>query len=271
MLSSSNFDNIVVQVARENLGRMLAKQDLLNQKYVEMLKNKRTIIAPVPKTSIPIAEGYMNEIAERGLHVRQQNFLIPLSADRTFINDYACASKAESISEKFAMRKEIVGDLYVILIDDSIVRGNTSKELISYIRGFGGAAEIHMRSASPPIISFCHTGINMKTLQELIAARILMKLNLDNRENKEYNLTSELLFNEIGKEIGADSLVYQTIDGLIKAVSDAYIGNKKIHSEKSFCTSCFTGKYMEKSAQEEYYKQHSKLEETLLNAAQNNK
>ncbi len=270
MLSGSNFDNIVIQVARENLGSELAKQDLSNQKYVELLKNENTVITPVPKTSIPIAEGYANECVKSGLQVWPKNFLIP-SEDRTFINDYTGVSKAESIQEKFTMRKGIVQGLYVVLVDDSIVRGNTSKELIHYVRDFGEAAEVHMRSACPPIISFCHTGINMKTLLELIAARSMMKLNLDNRENKEYNLTRELLFDEIREEIGADSLEYQTLDGMIRAVSSAYIGNEKFPSAENFCTSCFTGKYLEKSAQEEYDKQHSELEKTMLKVAQNNK
>jgi len=101
----------------------------------------------------------------------------------------------------------------VVLVDDSIVRGTTSRKIVRLVRD-AGATEVHMRISCPPTISPCYYGIDTPTREELIAAQHPVE--------------------EIRKFLGADSLGYLSLDGLRKAVSD---------TEGKFCTSCFTGNY----------------------------
>jgi amidophosphoribosyltransferase len=101
---------------------------------------------------------------------------------------------------------------WVILIDDSIVRGTTSRRLVSKMRQ-AGAKEVHFGVVSPPIIEPCYFGIDTPVSEELIAN----------------NMSVE----DIRKEIGADSLSYLSLDGLLKALK----------KEKGFCLGCLTGQY----------------------------
>lgn len=101
----------------------------------------------------------------------------------------------------------------VIIVDDSIVRGTTLKKLVYMLRN-AGAKEVHVRVGSPPIVAPCYYGVDMKTRDQLIA---------------NHNTT-----NEICKIIGADSLSYISLEGLIKA-----IGIK----ESNLCLACVNGKY----------------------------
>jgi amidophosphoribosyltransferase len=102
----------------------------------------------------------------------------------------------------------------VIVIDDSLVRGTTSKQRVSAIRK-AGAKEIHMLISSPPITDPCHFGIDTPHRDKLIAAQKSVE--------------------EIRKHIGADSLGYLSIEGMLSAV--------KTHLPEHFCTGCFTGNY----------------------------
>jgi len=112
---------------------------------------------------------------------------------------------------KLSPLKSIVYDKRVVLIDDSIVRGTTSKKIIKLLRD-AGAKEIHMRIASPPITNPCFYGVDTSTYEELIAASHSVS------ELKDY--------------IGADSLAFLSIEGLYQATQ-----------KRKLCLSCFTGKY----------------------------
>jgi amidophosphoribosyltransferase len=101
----------------------------------------------------------------------------------------------------------------VVLVDDSIVRGTTSRKIVRMVRE-AGAREVHMRISCPPTISPCYYGVDTPTREELIAS----------------SSTPE----EICKYIGADSLGYVSLGGLKRAVDDA---------KNSYCTSCYTGVY----------------------------
>jgi amidophosphoribosyltransferase len=122
--------------------------------------------------------------------------------------------RQESVRIKLSPIKEELFDKKVMLVDDSIVRGNTSKEIIQLVRD-AGAREVHLAISSPPLRYPCYYGIDMQTRGEFIA-----------RENSE---------EEIREIIGADSLIYQSVEGLINAVS----GREK----RDFCTACFTADY----------------------------
>jgi amidophosphoribosyltransferase len=114
---------------------------------------------------------------------------------------------------KYNPVRGVIKDKSVVVVDDSIVRGTTSRKIVSILRA-AGAKKIHLRVSSPPIISPCFYGIDIPTLSELIA----------------YNYTVK----EIRRRIGADSLAYLSIDGMVSV-------SKRPKTE--FCTACFTGKY----------------------------
>jgi amidophosphoribosyltransferase len=101
----------------------------------------------------------------------------------------------------------------IVLVDDSIVRGTTSRKIVRMVRD-AGAAEVHMRISCPPTISPCHYGVDTPTKNELIAARHSIE--------------------EIRQFIGADSLGYLSLEGLRAAVGE---------TDNKFCTSCYTGIY----------------------------
>jgi len=106
--------------------------------------------------------------------------------------------------------KEVIEGKIVVLVDDSIVRGTTMKEIVRLVKD-AGAREVHVRITSPPVKAPCFYGVDMPTFKELIAN----------------NKTVE----ETGKYLGSDSLAYLSLDGLKKAVG------------VPICSSCLTGKY----------------------------
>ena len=116
-----------------------------------------------------------------------------------------------------ANRAEIEGRR-VVLVDDSIVRGTTSKKIVQMVRD-AGAVEVHLRIASPPTAHPCFYGIDTPSREELLAA------NLD--------------IQTMTQQIGADSLAFISIDGLYQAVG----GAKRNSGEPKFCDACFTGEY----------------------------
>jgi amidophosphoribosyltransferase len=117
------------------------------------------------------------------------------------------------VKTKFNAMRGVVEDKRLLVVDDSIVRSTTVTRIVKMLRK-AGAKEIHMRVASPPIKSTCHFGVDMATLGELIA----------------YNKTVD----EIRDYIGADSLAYLSVEGLLQAVRAP---------DKTYCNGCLTGKY----------------------------
>jgi amidophosphoribosyltransferase len=121
----------------------------------------------------------------------------------------------------------------VVLVEDSIVRGNTSKPLVDYIRKKGKALEVHVRVSCTPIRAPCFYGIDMSTLTEMIAVQHMDKKQLEERGDADIN---EKTIEGIRKEIKADTLQYQTLDGLVKALDFE-------DGKKSLCLACVTGEY----------------------------
>ena len=109
--------------------------------------------------------------------------------------------------------RETIEDRRLVVVDDSIVRGNTSRQLVAMLRA-AGAAEVHLRITSPPIAHPCYYGIDFSTRAELIGA--------------------DLAVDEIRDFVGADSLHYLTLAGLIATTPS---------SREGLCTACFTGDY----------------------------
>ena len=197
----SVIDGIGVYEARLHLGKKLGEECLKR-------KIKPDVVIPIPDT----ARGAAEMVAEV-LEVKHREGLIKNRyIYRTFIMPTQ-SERIEAVRLKLnPIRSEITGKK-VLLVDDSIVRGNTSKEIIALLRSVG-AKEVYYGLYSPPIRFPCVYGIDMQTRGEFIAR--------------------DKSIEEIQTLIGADALIYQTVEGLVKAVGSGSTG---------FCAACFTGSY----------------------------
>ena len=210
---ASVIEGQLVYNVRNNLGKELAK--LETQKIDE-----NCVVVPVPDSSTPAGEGFSDAIKvplREGL-IRNRYL------GRTFIES---SDRAQKVRDKFTVIRQLVEGKKVFLVEDSIVRGTTLKNLIEYIRKIGGPKEIHARISCPPILWPCFYGIDMSSRKELIAAQC---------ENNacEGSSLEEKMVSCIAKEIGADSLIYQTMPGLIKAIG---------LNENDLCLACLNGNY----------------------------
>jgi amidophosphoribosyltransferase len=187
-----------VNESREALGRTLAREHPANA----------DIVVPVPDSGVPAAVGYALESGipfRMGLirnHYIGRTFIEPSQAIRNF-----------GVKLKLNPIRSLIEGQRVVLVDDSIVRGTTSRKIVRMVRE-SGAREVHLRISCPPTISPCYYGVDTPTREELIAS----------------SSTPE----EICKFIGADSLGYISLAGLKQAVND---------TKGNYCTSCYTGVY----------------------------
>jgi len=187
-----------VYAMRFNMGR-----ELFREKPVEA-----DLVIGVPESGRPAAEGFS---AESGIPVRE-GLVKNRYVARTFIQPIQ-SMRREGVRMKYSPLNETVKGKRIVLIDDSIVRGNTTREIPAMLYE-AGAKEIHMRVSSPPIKHPCFYGIDFGTREELIAARKSVK--------------------QIGKYLGVDSLHYLSIPGVVKATG---------FPKKDFCLACFNDKY----------------------------
>jgi len=196
--ADSILDGKAVYAVRKKLGMNLAKQSPV----------KADMVCAVPDSGISHAIGYAMESGipySEGLIKNRyvgRTFILPDQSQR----DLGVRVKLNPI------RSEIAGKR-LILVDDSIVRGTTLKRIVSSLRA-AGAKEVHVRIASPPIKNPCSYGIDMQTSKEFIA--------------------SERTVQQICKVIGADTLAYQSIEGLVDAIG---LGHGKL------CMACLNGEY----------------------------
>jgi amidophosphoribosyltransferase len=187
-----------VYAVRKELGRQLARENGV----------AADIVIPVPDSGVPAAIGYAEEAGlpfEMGLirnHYVGRTFIEPTSSIRHF-----------GVRVKLNALREVLGGRRVVVVDDSIVRGTTSRKLVHMIRQ-AGAAEVHMRISSPPTIGPCFYGIDTPTREELIAS--------------SHDVEA------IRRYLGADSLAYLSLAGLFR-----FAGG----SRRGFCDACFTGDY----------------------------
>lgn len=187
-----------VYKVRENLGKELAKEHPI----------KADVVIPVPDSSIPAAVGYARALGLPCDHALTKNRYI----GRTFIMPDQ-KLRERGVQMKLNPIPDLIQGKRVVLVDDSIVRGTTSKQLVIMLRE-AGAKEVHVISSCPPVRFPDFYGIATPTQKELIAA------------NKSIP--------QIKKFIGADSLHFLSYKGLLKATE---------LDEANFCTSCFTGEY----------------------------
>ncbi|MFQ5722343.1 MAG: amidophosphoribosyltransferase, partial [Candidatus Aminicenantales bacterium] len=200
----SFIDNVNVYDCRVNLGRFLAEE-------IKKYNLKIDVVVPVPDSARDAAI----EIA-RTLNLKYREALVKNRyIGRTFIMP-ADQTRKTSVKQKLnPIASELKGK-NVLLVDDSIVRGNTSRAIIQLVRDCG-AKKVYFASYSPPLRYPCVYGIDMQTKTEFVAR----DANLD----------------QIAKRIGADKVIYQSLASLKKAVQ---LGNKKL---TNFCAACFDGIY----------------------------
>jgi len=174
---------------------------------------KADVVVPVPDSGIPGALGYAKESGipfELGIirnHYVGRTFIEPSDHVRHL-----------GVKLKHNGNRAMLEGKRVILVDDSIVRGTTSKKIVNMVRE-AGAKEVHMRIASPPTTHSCFYGVDTPTRDQLLAAK--------------YNLA------EMAKLIGSDSLAFISLDGMYRAVS----GANRDNAAPQFCDACFSGDY----------------------------
>lgn len=216
----SHIFNESVYKVRKNLGKQLARE----------LPVEADVVIPVPDSANIAAIGYSEESGipyQAGLirsHYIGRTFIEPDQKIRDF-----------GAKIKYNVVREVVAGKKVIIIDDSIMRGTTSRKIIKMLR-LAGAKEVHMRISAPPTISPCYYGIDIPTHKELIAATHTLE--------------------EIAKYLRVDSLAYLTVESMNQAVVD--------HKGGGFCNACFTGKYPVEFQNDEMGNQKSLFQEYAI-------
>ena len=201
----SVYDDVNITQFRYNCGKKLAEHD----KYFYFGKDNRNIIVVgAPETGITSGMGYADH-----LNLNYHQILYKKSEGRTFILDENNREKECKI--KYGILDNVVKDKVVIILDDSLVRGNTMKVLVNQLKK-AQVESIHIRIASPPVISPCYYGIDIPTYKELIA----------NKFNGNIS--------EINSYLGSTSLKYMTTDEILDILP---------HKNKNACVSCFTNDY----------------------------
>ncbi len=208
----------MVDKIRRNLGKQLAKEHPLDNIIKNNTTGKKPVVISVPDSSNTAAIGYASESKKLGQECKYDIGLIRNHyVGRTFISP-GQKSREQKVRTKFNPVRGVIEGRNVIIVDDSIVRGTTSRYLVNLIRECD-PAEIHFLVSSPPIISPCYYGMDFPSPDELIA----------NKFDRDIE--------KMAKEIGVDSLRYLSADGLVEAVKKAN------PSGKDYCTACFTGNY----------------------------
>ncbi|KAI9587262.1 amidophosphoribosyltransferase [Glossina fuscipes] len=203
--ADSIFEGQMVYSARLQCGRQLARESPLDA----------DIVSSVPESGTAAAHGFARESNLPFAEVLCKNRYV----GRTFIQP-STRLRQLGVAKKFGALAENVEGKRIVLIDDSIVRGNTIGPIIKLLRD-AGAKEVHIRIASPPLLYPCYMGINIPTREELIG----------NKLNPE----------QLAKHVGADSLAYLSVEGLVKAVQ---VNKAQCNPSKSgYCTACLTGDY----------------------------
>lgn len=193
----TQLEGVNMHAVRKEMGRQLARE----------APCEADIVIGVPDSSISAATGYAEESGipyEVGLIKNRyiaRTFILPSQLRRE-----------QALKLKLNPLRKVIEGKRVVLVDDSIVRGTTSRHLVSLLRE-AGAREVHMRISSPPYRHACHYGIDTSAVKDLVA------------KNREIN--------EVRDAIGADSLYYLSTEGMVNAVG----------AGRGFCLACFTGEY----------------------------
>jgi len=198
----SDIDGINIHTARKRLGKELAKEVFL----------EADVVTGVPDSSISAAIGFSESTGipyELGLIKNRY-------VGRTFIQP-SQDLRERGVKMKLSPVRQVVNGKRVVMVDDSIVRGTTSRRIVNMLKE-AGATEVHVVISSPPIKNPCFYGIDTSSSEELIASNNSIE--------------------EIRKLIGADSLSFLSVEGMVRA-----IGRTDEGPEAGHCLACFTGDY----------------------------
>ncbi|MCI5059949.1 MAG: amidophosphoribosyltransferase [Alphaproteobacteria bacterium] len=200
----SSLEGHSVYEMRKNIGMELAS---------EAPCEKADVVVPVPDSGVPSAIGFAQASGvpfELGIirnHYVGRTFIEPTDRIRHL-----------GVKLKHNANKSFLKDKVVVLVDDSIVRGTTSRKIVEMVRA-AGAKEVHMRISSPPTAHSCFYGIDTPSSEELMANKFKVE--------------------EIAQQIGVDSLAYISVDGLYRAMGETARNN----DVPQYCDACFTGDY----------------------------
>lgn len=212
---TSNIDGRSVYETRKRCGEELARIE------TENIDEKEWVIIPVPNTARPIANSYAKAIGHPEIY---DEGLIAAGKGRTFIDE---GDRSAKVKRKFIPIPSVLKGKKVIVIDDSIVRSTTMATIVQYhLKEIGGAKEVHVRVATPPIIAPCYYGIDMKTFDELIASRY--------QDRIVSGVMDEDGLKSIARQVHADSLIYLTHEGLLRALGT---------DRNSICMACLDRNY----------------------------
>ena len=210
---ASTLDERSVYLSRTSLGEELARLEMADG-HVPL--DRDTIVVPVPDTSKAAADAMAHLL---GVPARE-GLIRNRYAGRTFIEGGNRVKKAET---KYTPLREVLAGKRVFLVEDSIVRSTTMRVLLHRIRAQGGAKEIHVRVACPPIIAPCFYGIDMSTVDELFAPKFLRGRPIDDEIQAE-----------MAQALGADSLRYLPVESIARATQ---------MPASRLCQACITGRY----------------------------
>jgi amidophosphoribosyltransferase len=186
------------QVSRRKMGEILWRES----------PAEADVVVAVPDSGNPAAAGFSKA---SGIP-RDEGLIKNRYVARTFIQP-GQELRRQGLRLKFNPMPEVVRDKRIVVVDDSIVRGNTTRQIVQMLRE-AGAAEIHLRISAPPIRHPCHYGIDMSTRDEMVA--------------------HERSVDEVARELGCESLAYLSLDGVYEAIRS---------SPETHCDACFTGYY----------------------------
>ena len=180
----------------------------MGQRLAQEAPVQAELVMPVPDSGVPAAQGY----AEASGVTYGEGFVKNRYVGRTFIQPTQ-SMRQQGIKMKLNPLREVIEGRRLVVVDDSIVRGNTTRQIVHMLRD-AGAREVHMRISSPPIKWPCFYGIDMPDQDELIGSRLAVE--------------------DIRAHVEADSLAYLSLDGMIEAT--------QVPADH-FCTACFSSNY----------------------------
>jgi amidophosphoribosyltransferase len=210
---ASTLDDRSVYLTRAALGKELARQE---RAMAKVPLDGDTIVVPVPDTGKAAADAMAFELGVPSVEGLIRNRYI----GRTFIEGQ---NRAERVQLKYTPLREVLGGKRVLLVEDTIVRSTTMKALLHDLRERGGAREVHVRVACPPIIAPCFYGIDMSTVRELFAPRFMKGARVTDAEQAA-----------MATDLGADTLAYLPLEAVARC-----IGLDASH----LCRGCLTGTY----------------------------
>ena len=220
---ASSMDGRSVYLCRTELGNELAQ---LEKEDGSITIDEDTIVVPVPDTSKAAADAMAYQL---GIPCRE-GLIRNRYAGRTFIE--GGSERKKKASTKYTPLREVLNGKRVFLVEDSIVRSTTMRVLLDRIRDFGGAREIHVRVACPPIVAPCFYGIDMSTIAELFAPKFLDggALTVEAQE-------------EMARTLGAESLRYLPVESIARATG---------FDTSQLCRGCITSSYPTEWGQQLY-------------------